>query len=185
MQIRTGRILVADPYLQDPYFSRSVVLLTSYEQGEQEDCMGFILNRPSNVFIHEVFQDFPEFEALIYLGGPVDTNMLFFIHTLGDQIPESKSIGNNLYFGGDFETLKQLITEGKINSKDIRFFLGYSGWGIDQLDDEIISESWIVGKLKRSYLFKVKTRLVWATALKDNKPSLGFYGKYAFTPSLN
>lgn len=179
---KAGRILVADPYLQDGYFTRSVVLLTAFNK---EDTMGFILNKPSNVLVHEVFEDFPHFESLIYIGGPVDSNLIFFIHRLGDLIPNCTPLGNNWFFGGDFNKLKDLIIAEKIRPRDVRFFLGYSGWGETQLEEEISKKSWIVGDLQPSYIEKVLTRRLWGTCLKKVKPKFGFYGEYAFSPSLN
>lgn len=177
-----GKILVADPYLQDGYFTRSVILLTACNQ---EDTMGFILNKPSNVLVHEVFEDFPHFESLIYIGGPVDSNLIFFIHRLGNLIPNCTALGNNWFFGGEFGKLKDLIIAEKIKPKDVRFFLGYSGWGKNQLEEEIIQKSWLVGNLKPAYIEKVITRKLWGTSLKAVRPNYGFYGNFAFTPSLN
>lgn len=179
---KSALMLIADPFLQDGYFTRAVILMTSFKE---EETTGFILNKPSNVFVHEVFEDFPEFASLIYIGGPVESSLLFFIHTLGDVIPNSTPISDGLFFGGDFEKLQDLIREQKIKPKDIRFFLGYSGWAENQLQEEIKGNSWIKGNFKLPYLFTIKNRLIWPTALKIYKPKYGFYGKYAYTPSQN
>ena len=90
------------------------------------------------------FQDLPDIP--IYLGGPVASNRLFFVHALGDIIPNSVAINANLYFDGDFDVLKAYILNGHRITDRVKFFLGYSGWEKGQLKNEIISNSWAVGQ---------------------------------------
>lgn len=181
-EIKIGKILIADPFLQDGEFTRTIILLTSFEK---ENTMGFVLNKPTDVKVHEVFADFPDFNSKVYIGGPVDQNLLFFVHTCGDLIPNSVPITNNVFFGGDFETMKSLIETKKITNKQIRFFLGYSGWGKEQLQDEIHNESWLIGGFKLSYLTAPKPSEIWHKAIKAVKPEYGVFSEFPFTPSLN
>ena len=180
--IQPGQILIADPYLQDGEFTRSVILMTHYAP---DNTMGFILNHPSTVYVNEVFVDFPDFDGLVHIGGPVDQNMMFFVHRLGEIIPDAIPIRKGLYFGGDFEILKTQIAAGRVKKNDIRFYLGYSGWGMDQLHGEIEKGFWIQGQYKLKYQFTNKADLVWGSALGKNKPEYKFFANYSFTPSLN
>jgi putative transcriptional regulator len=180
--VKAGKIIIADPYLQDGEFTRSVILLNSYSKS---GAIGFILNRPTQLLVHEAFNDFPHFNAPIYYGGPVDKNILFYVHTLGEIIPDSELITGTIYFGGDFNVVKKLIQENKINPSQIRFFLGYSGWSANQLEQEINDEAWLVGRFKQSYLFHKKFKEVWPNSLADNYKKHAFYGKFPYTPSLN
>jgi putative transcriptional regulator len=88
----------------------------------------------------------PEINASfkIYNGGPVEQDNLYFIHNIPELIPNSIEISNGIYWGGDFESTKALINNGKIKKNNIRFFLGYTGWEENQLQLEMISNSWIV-----------------------------------------
>ena len=181
-QLKTGKIIIADPYLQDGEFTRSVILLNSYSK---TGAIGFILNRPTTILVHEAFNDFPEFEAPIYYGGPVDKNVLFYVHSLGDIIPESELISGTTYFGGNFKVLKKMIQEKKITPNQVRFFLGYSGWSTNQLESEIKDEAWIIGNFKSSYLFHNNYTKVWSNCLTANSKKNAFYGKFPYTPSLN
>lgn len=181
-KIKTGKVLIADPFLQDGEFTRTVILLTSFEE---DNTMGFVLNKPTDVKVHEVFADFPSFNARVYIGGPVDQNLLFFVHTCGDLIPNSIPITKNVFFGGDFETMKSLVKSKKITNKDIRFFLGYSGWDQEQLEGEILNESWLIGGFKLSYLTTLKPQQMWHKAIKVVKPAYAVYSEFPFTPSLN
>ena len=76
-----GSILIAEPFLQDAYFQRSVVLLIEHTE---HGSMGFVLNKKTDLIVNSFFKEFAEFpEIPIYLGGPVSPNRLFFIHSLG------------------------------------------------------------------------------------------------------
>ena len=138
---REGRVLIAEPFLQGDYFSRSTVLLV---QCNEEGDVGFILNKPTNLRVKELFKGFPDFESNAFLGGPVSNDKLFFLHTLGEKIPDSLLITGNLYWSGDFGHLISLIRAGLVEEEDIRFFLGYSGWSAGQLAAEIAGHSWVV-----------------------------------------
>ncbi len=181
-EIHTGKILIADPFLQDGEFNRTVILLTSFEEN---NTMGFVLNKPTDVLVHEVFADFPKFDSKVYIGGPVDQNLLFFVHTCGDLIPNSIPVTSNTYFGGDFDTMKSMIVQKKINPTEIRFFLGYSGWDKEQLQDEIQDDSWLIGGFKPSYLNTLKPEQMWHNTIKIVKPEYTVYSEFPFTPSLN
>lgn len=165
-----GSILIAEPFMQDPYFQRSVVLLIEHNR---KGSMGFVLNKRLGLVVNDFF---PEFEALpeipVYLGGPVSSDRLFFIHTLGDLVvPEAEKIDEKIYFDGSFEVLKQYIADGCPVEGNIKFFLGYSGWTEDQLAKEIEQNSWVVNHSYGS-LFKAEGDAFWKTSIA----SLG--GKY-------
>jgi putative transcriptional regulator len=138
---KQGRIIISEPFLPGHYFNRSTVLLVEYSM---KGAVGFILNKPIDYPVKDVFKDFPDFEADIFIGGPVSNDQLFFIHTLGDKIHGSVRVKENLYWGGDFDHLKSIIRAGLVDHDQIRFFLGYSGWGEGQLDNEIAEHSWLV-----------------------------------------
>ena len=138
---KKGCLLVAEPtILNDMSFNRSVILLTEHTK---EGSVGFILNKPLSYSINELI---PEIDAnfMVYNGGPVEQDNLYFLHNVPELIPESVEISYGLYWGGDFETTKDLINEGKISKENIRFFLGYSGWDTNQLDEELEDNSWII-----------------------------------------
>jgi putative transcriptional regulator len=90
----------------------------------------------------------PEIESnfKIYNGGPVQQDNLYFIHKISDLIPESIMISAGLYWSGNFEYVLKLIKKGEINKNDIRFFLGYSGWDSNQLNNELNNNTWILSE---------------------------------------
>ena len=143
MILEKGKILIAEPsIIGDISFNRSIILLV--EHGNNGS-IGFILNKPMNLNISDLI---PEIESnfKIYNGGPVQQDNLYFIHKISDLIPESIMISEGLYWSGNFEYVLKLIKKGKINKNDIRFFLGYSGWDFNQLNDELDNNSWILSE---------------------------------------
>jgi len=136
-----GMLLVAEPsIIGDVSFNRAVVLLAEHSE---TGSIGFILNKALDFTLKDLV---PELNKgfKIYNGGPVEQDNLYFIHKIPDLIPESIEISNGIYWGGNFEAVKELILKGLITDKQIRFFLGYSGWDAEQLQEELISNSWIV-----------------------------------------
>jgi putative transcriptional regulator len=142
-KLKKGHLLIAEPsIIGDISFNRSVILLADHNL---EGSVGFIINKPLKYTINDLI---PEIEASfkIYNGGPVEQDNLYFIHNIPELIPNSIEISSGIYWGGDFELTKNLINEGKIKEDNIRFFLGYTGWDAQQLENEMLSSSWIIAE---------------------------------------
>ncbi len=161
---KKGSILISEPFIQDVYFQRSVILLVEHDP---EGSMGFVLNKKTNLMINDFFSDLEKLSDIpIYLGGPVSSNRLFFIHTLGDIVPDSVRIKDDLYFDGDFDILKQYIVDGNPIKGKVKFFLGYSGWKKGQLGTEIESDSWMVSHLLSDNVMLADGESYWKNSLK-------------------
>lgn len=180
--LNNGSILLAEPFLQGNYFSRSVVLLADYSE---EGAFGVIVNKPMETKVNEILLDFPELDFPIYLGGPVQKDNIFFVHTLGDIIPESVNIFDDLYWGGDFEMVKELIKNKTINNNNIRFYIGYSGWVKEQLEEELKINSWVISKCKTSEIMSSDTSKLWSKLVKDLGPDYKEWVNYPINPILN
>jgi len=179
---KKGRILIAEPFMDDPYFKRSVVLLT--EHGEN-GAFGFMLNKPLEISINETIEDFPPFDAPIFIGGPVQSDSLFYIHTQGKIIEGSIKICENLYWSGNFEQLKQLIKDHQIFPHEIKFFIGYSGWDFKQLMDEIDDQSWIISNLKSRKIDELNDSNLWKNTLQKMGNKFSLLSNFPEDPSLN
>jgi putative transcriptional regulator len=136
-----GHLLVAEPsIIGDVAFNRSVVLLADHSEAGS---VGFILNKVLDFTLKDLVPDLSA-NFKIYNGGPVEQDNLYFIHKIPDLIPQSVEIANGIYWGGNFDVVTELINQDLISEKEIRFFLGYSGWDANQLNEELTSHSWIV-----------------------------------------
>lgn len=141
--LKKGQLLVAEPTIfGDVSFNRSVILLADYSN---EGAIGFIINKPLNYTINDLVPDI-EANFIIYNGGPVEQDSLYFIHDVPKLITNSVEISSGIFWGGDFNLTRKLINEGKISKNNIRFFLGYTGWDSNQLETEMRESSWIVSE---------------------------------------
>ena len=131
-QPESGDILLSEPFLDDPYFGRKVVLLCEHND---EGSFGFVLNNFIDIDVDEVMEELPKLKARISVGGPVKNGNLYYLHTRGD-IPESIPVVEGVCMGGDFDLIKKMLQQGELTADDIRFFIGYSGWSPSQLDHE-------------------------------------------------
>lgn len=179
---RAGRLLIAEPFLQDSFFRRAVVLVA--EHGEKGS-VGFILNKPLDIQVQEAIPDFPEYDGLALFGGPVQRDQLYYIHTLGEKIEGSLPIGNNLWWLGDFEQVKTLISNKEIGANEIRFFIGYSGWEAGQLEKELNEKSWFVSKTDLDLIFSPTADTMWTDAVKKMGKSFEPMANFPEDPSLN
>ena len=135
-----GKILISEPFLPDTFFNRSIVYLTDHSP---QGSVGFILNKKLDLNINSAIAGFENWNEDINMGGPVAPDTLHYLHSLGDMIPNSVFIEDNISWGGDIDAIRKLISKGKISHSQIRFFLGYSGWSAGQLERELRENSWI------------------------------------------
>jgi len=177
-----GKVLISEPFLRDEYFKRSIVLLAEYGN---EGALGFVLNKPVNMAVSKLVKDFPEADIPVYLGGPVSTNTLHYIHTLGDLLPGSKSIFSEIYWGGDFERLKKLIEQGVATRNNLRFFIGYSGWDAGQLERELSENSWVIAKLRVNQIMMGNDQEIWKKVLRDLGKKYKLWADFPENPGLN
>jgi putative transcriptional regulator len=177
-----GRILVSQPSLNDRFFSRSVVMLA--EHGP-DGSFGFIVNKPAKIRLSKVTDEFGPFDTDLYLGGPVNVNSLFYVHTMGEQISDSLKILEGVYWGGDMNEIRKLITSGKLTDNDIRFYAGYSGWQPNQLDREMKEHSWIVLDGLNRYVFGSRPAGLWKKIVLTLGEDFAPWVNYPPDPNMN
>jgi putative transcriptional regulator len=178
---RQGIILISEPSLRDFYFRQSVVLLAEHNE---EGSFGIIINKPIETRIKEVLKDFPDIDMPIYLGGPVKTDSLFFIHTR-KEVADSLKIIDGLYWGGDIEVIKEMIGKRLIKENEIRFFLGYSGWNPKQLDREIREKSWVLSHTSAEEIINKQPKNLWPGYLKSMGSDYAIWANFPSDPSYN
>lgn len=182
-EVHTGSLLVAEPFMQDANFRRAVVIVTDHT--EDEGTVGFIINKPLTVKISDLVEDFPEIDSLAYYGGPVSTNTIHYIHNVGLLLDGSTEIGPGVYWGGEFDKLKFLISQEMVKKENIRFFVGYAGWSPGQLIEELTSGSWIVSDGHANYLFKSKPSRLWNQVMHHKGDIYSILAQLPEQPNLN
>jgi putative transcriptional regulator len=178
-----GRLLISEPFMLDPNFKRSVILLTEYSEA---GAMGFILNQPGEFFLGDILPEVSYSEMPVFIGGPVANDTLHFIHCCPEKIEGGIEIAEGVFWSGDFETVKKLITSYQLNSDEIRFFMGYSGWTAKQLDGEIKEDSWIVAdKLNKEIIFTKNEENLWREVVIGLGQRYAHIANFPENPELN
>jgi putative transcriptional regulator len=156
---KKGSVLISEPFLLDKFFTRSVIYLCDH--GE-DGSFGFVLNNYVDTGLKEMIGEFPDLDVRVSIGGPVDTSNLFFVHSLPDLIPQSQEIANGLYIGGKFSSVLEVLKIDPEKIANFRFFVGYSGWETDQLDDELKEKSWLVlNAIPNNYILDSENDDLW------------------------
>lgn len=177
-----GILLIADPFLKDPHFLRTVVLLCEHAD---TGSVGFVLNRR---FENTLDQLIPEMEAHalpVYYGGPVQPDTIHFLHQYPDLVPGSVEIAKGVFWGGDFDSILSGIRSGEADPARIRFYIGYSGWSNGQLADELKEKSWLTVKATRQLIFHKKEEEIWKDALKHLGGEYEMMINFPIDPQLN
>ncbi|MEE2931736.1 MAG: YqgE/AlgH family protein [Bacteroidota bacterium] len=182
MKLKEGILLIAKPQMTDPQFFKTVILLIHHNNKES---IGLVLNQDTDLQLIDLIELKSKQKFPVYIGGPVQKNTLHYIHTKGEKIKNAKHIKENIYWGGDFNQVKNLIEENKITPNEIRFFAGYSGWTNEQLKNEIIEGSWITKDANTKLCMQYyKTHDVWRKHIKNiNKYAI--WSNMPNNPNLN
>lgn len=177
-----GILLIADPFLKDPNFLRTVVLLCEHTA---EGSFGFVLNKQIDNTLDELLNGFEGFKLPVYYGGPVQTDTIHFIHQCPELIPDAYKISDDIYWGGSFETVAALIKNEEIDADKIKFFLGYSGWGTGQLGEEMQEKSWLTVATTNQLTFNTAPAEVWRSSLKHLGGDYEMLVNFPIDPQLN
>ena len=110
--------------------------------------------------------------------------MIQFIHTLGKQISGCIEVKPDLFWGGDFNDLKSLLSKGVVKKNQILFFLGYSGWSPNQLNDEITENSWLISRLSTKDIMAYKEN-IWRSSLSGLGEKEKAWTNFPEDPNLN
>jgi len=172
-----GQLLVSSPALHDPNFRRTVVLITHHDE---EGAMGLVLSRPSEVRVEDAVAELaslPGADQLVYVGGPVQPEAVVVLVEHEDD-PDSPIIGRIAFMeaGSDLEELAVARA---------RVFAGYSGWGPDQLEDELDENSWIVVPAEPDDVFAPDPDELWRTVLHRKGGKFALIATMPFDPKLN
>lgn len=178
----TGKILIAEPFLKDPNFARSVILLCQHHEAGS---FGFIINRLFTQTLDHLIPETRTTDTPVYFGGPVQLDTVHFIHRVPGLIDGGLPVVPGVYWGGDFERAVELLRIGLIHQGQIKFFIGYSGWDEGQLDGELKEHSWIVSSVNQTLLFDEEESKVWTTSLRLMGSEFAAMANYPPDPSLN
>lgn len=179
--LRSGKLLIAQPFMMDTTFARSVVFLC--EHGEQ-GALGFVLNQPTTVNIGDLLPELYSPSLNINHGGPVQLDTLHILHRSPETIGGTE-INRGVYWGGSFDALQTCTADGSLTGSDVRLFVGYSGWSAGQLEKELAEGSWLIGDVTHKVMFDTKAEEVWKAAILSLGKEYRHLVNMPLNPGLN
>jgi putative transcriptional regulator len=177
-----GKILISEPFLPDTFFNRSIVYLTDHTP---KGSVGFILNKKIDLKISAAITGFESWDEELNVGGPVAPDTLHYLHNIGDMVPKSVPIKDNIFWGGDIDIIRELIKTNKIKKSQIRFFLGYSGWSAGQLERELKENSWVIAKVRSEIIMNNRGDDTWKRVLRSMKNKYRMWADFPDSPEMN
>lgn len=181
LPLRSGNILISVPFMGDDYFDKSVVLLIEHND---TGSFGIVINKKLDQVPLKFVQSDTKKRLHLYNGGPVEIDHLFFIHTYGDLLENNINLPEGLYFGGKEYDLISLLKADLMDEQNIRFYIGYAGWEAGQLEKEVKDNRWVIGNLKKNYIFP-ETSQLWEKAVKDLGKSYNHWLQFPEKPYYN
>lgn len=156
--------LVAMPQLQDPNFSKSVILLCEHNDGGS---MGLVINRDTDTLASSIvdFDSPPQSESglEVSIGGPVDPQRGWLLLT--EQVSDAVEVAPGLYLSASRQVLRDMVA-GTNPGCRCRFLVGYAGWGPKQLDRELAASAWLTVPVDTDLLFDAPADDVWEMAIR-------------------
>jgi putative transcriptional regulator len=120
------------------------------------------------------------------MGGPVAANTLHYIHRCPEKIEGGIEIWDGIFWGGDFDRIKELINNYQLKEDEIKFFTGYSGWTPGQLDDELREDAWIVAnKFEADSVFSNSEHNLWKEVVISLGQRYAHIANFPENPMLN
>lgn len=177
-----GKILISEPFLPDTFFNRSIVYLTDHSP---EGSVGFILNKKIDLKISSAISGFEGWDEDLNMGGPVAPDTIHYLHNLGHIIPRSVQVEENIYWGGDIDSIRGLIKTGQMKPSQMRFFLGYSGWSAGQLERELKENSWVIAKVHPDIIMNNRGEDTWKRVLRTMKSKYRRWADFPESPEMN
>jgi putative transcriptional regulator len=176
-----GKVLISEPFLSDRFFNRTIVFLT--EHGP-EGSVGFILNRVLELRVNTAVEELECWEENLSIGGPVSSDTLHYLHSLGEKIPGSRLVVPGIWWGGDLDVIRSLINSGHVNRDQLRFFLGYAGWSKGQLQKELKDNSWVIANVPNDVVMKSRGD-VWKDVLRSLDNKYKIWAEFPESPEMN
>jgi len=165
----TGRLLVAMPGIGDPRFERAVIFLCAHNA---EHAMGLAINRPvAGLSLGSVLKRLKVEstialpEDLVLMGGPVERDRGFVLHTDDYASPTSSvSVIPGVSLTATPEVLQAIAGHNSRPRRSI-LALGYAGWGAGQLEQEILGNTWLTCEADEQLIFDDDHETNWRRAL--------------------
>lgn len=171
VRVDPGTLLLSAPELQDPNFMHTMVLMVEHAE---EGAFGLVVNRPLDARVRDAFPTHPilgDVDLRLRAGGPVALDTLQVVHRLPAESehgpPRGREVTPGVFVGGDVDVIARLVEHPAGMDEQVRFVVGYSGWGAGQLEREVEESSWIPLPATPDLVFATDApEVVWRRALR-------------------
>ena len=160
-EVDIGTILISKPFMEDKRFEKTIILIVEVSS---EGTVGFIINKETTQHVDIIIEDCPKLNINVKYGGPVSTDNVFYIHQNSDLKTSSQEVKAGIFWGGELDDVIKRHQSGTLSIDEISFFLGYTGWEKNQLEEEIQEGSWIISNM---HLTQINKNLDWSQLLID------------------
>ena len=181
-KVACGTLLIAEPFMKDPNFQRSVVLICEHDPSGS---FGIIVNKITKDNIGDYMPEYEHVKMPVFDGGPVGKDQMHFLHTRPDLIEGGREVGERIYWGGDFKTAIEGVESNEILKNEIRFYLGYAGWEEKQLNGELDEKSWLITPAHVSIVFYKNPSQIWKESIRQLGKDFHPIMNYPLDPSYN
>ena len=168
-QFLEGQLLIATPAITDERFLKSVIFICSHDKNH---AMGLVLNKINQNVDFKIFCDLMSINTRninpdknIRIGGPMDTNRGFVLHSNDHVLPDTKIINQSFGMTSSIDIIKE-IASGKGPTSSI-ITVGYSGWFSGQLELELKENSWFTVPATPKIVFSSNLNTVWEDSLDE------------------
>lgn len=165
--VLTGKFLLATPKMPDRRFAENVIFICSHS--EDEGAMGLVVNQPyGQIFFSDLLGKTDGAVADkkmtdIYIGGPVEPEAGFILYERFDYTVEGQMVvTETIAVSREKKTLEDLV-QGK-GPANYLFTLGYVGWGVGQLEAELVRDGWLVLPASNEVIFHMDNAKKWSAA---------------------
>jgi putative transcriptional regulator len=141
----TNQLLIAMPGMADPNFSTTVTLICEHND---DGALGIIINRPLNLSLSGLFEQLSADDAHpdvasrpVMAGGPVGTERGFVLHSKEHSFENTLTVSDDIQLTLSRDVIDSMaIGDGPAKSL---VAIGYAGWEPGQLENEMLSNSWL------------------------------------------
>ncbi len=166
------KCLIATPAIKDPLFASSLVYICEHSE---HGSMGLVINHQTTQTLDDLFSqldiecgDETIKQKPVFLGGPVQLEQGFVLHTAADKWQKSIEVSVGIHLTSSMDIL-QAIANNK-GPKDYLVILGFSGWASGQLESELHQNSWLTSASNTELIFLKNSDDKWQMAFD----TLGF-----------
>jgi putative transcriptional regulator len=159
MHLQTGNIIISTHSLNGTNFEKAAIVITEHNE---KGTIGYVFNKPFPRNFNELEEFKHSVPVPLYAGGPVQTDMLYFMHRRPDLIEKGEPVAGDVLMGSDFKKAVQLLNNAQLSVDDMRLFIGYCGWDANELEAEITEGSWQVTHAAVDIVFSTSTETIWS-----------------------